>query len=117
MKNKFTNTVVVLAYFMLMTTLGIVAAVPSKVDRSEKEKARNEIIRTVTAPSFYLEEGQPDEVRVHLAVMEDGSVKVLAINSANEQLKDFVLTQLKDLKVTESSKLEPFILVIKFKNA
>ena len=76
-------------------------------------RKHNEIIRTISCPEALLIDDQPNEVRAHLEVDENGTVKILAVNATNEKLKDYVVSELTNLKVKRASP-ESFILVIKF---
>jgi hypothetical protein len=118
MKKTITTTAVIVGYFILMSTLGIIAAVPGHSQKSAnaKETVRREIIRNISCPDFVAADGEIHEVRAIVNVDNKGEVSIEQINSANEQLKDYVLNQLENLKVQTGS-AERFVLVIKFKAA
>ena len=115
MKKTLTTTAVIAGYFALMITLGIVAAVPGSVHKSAKETVQREIIRNIACPEFITQNNEANQVKAIVAVDENGKVNIEEINSANTQLRDYVVAQLQDLKVAGDGHNEKFVLVVKFK--
>jgi hypothetical protein len=113
MKKSFA-TILLTAYFMLMSTLGIIASVPGSVERNAKESIRREIIRSISCPDFITSD---TKVKAIVQVDESGNVNVLDINAENAQLKEYVTDQLHHLKIKNHSTEENFVLVINFKIA
>jgi hypothetical protein len=100
-----------------MSSLGIIAAVPGNIQQNAKESVRREIIRNIACPDFVSNDSETNQVKAIVEVDENGNVNVSDINSSNEQLKDYVVEQLHNLKVKSSGTTEKFVLVIKFKAA
>ncbi|MDB5283453.1 MAG: hypothetical protein JWO06_2528 [Bacteroidota bacterium] len=115
MKKTLLTTVFITGYFLLMSTLGIFASVPVSVHKTARETVRKEIIRNIACPEFLTTNSDANQVRVVVDVTEAGNVTVAEIASANPQLKQYVLSQLQDLKLKNSGSAEKVVLVIKFK--
>src|SRR5579872_6524048 len=109
MKKTFTTTALLTAWFMLMSSLGIIASVPSHVQKSATDIVRREIIRRIACPEFVTQE---TEVKAIVQVDENGTVKVDEINAETEQLRDYMLNQLQNLKVKSAAPAQKFVLVI-----
>jgi hypothetical protein len=116
MKNSVTVKVII-GSFLLMSTLGIFAGVPSHVEKTAKENVRKEIIRQIGCPDFVTENTEANDVRAIVSVDESGSVTLYEINAANEELKDYVEKTLKEMKIKNSPATEKFVLVVKFRIA
>ena len=116
MKKTITITVVT-TYFLLMGALGIIAAVPGKVNKASKESVRREIVRNIACPGLFAEKKKPMDVKAEVEVDAKGKLSVTGIYSDNEQLKEYVMSQLENLTVKNESGPEKLLLVIHFKAA
>ena len=117
MKKSITTSALIIGYFILMSTLGIIAAVPGNVEKAAKENVRREIIRNITCPESVTENNAANDVKAMVQVDENGNVNLFEINSANPELKNYVEKTLKGMKIKNSVPTEKFVLVIKFRVA
>jgi hypothetical protein len=117
MKKTLTTTLIIAAYFAMMSALGIIAAVPGSIQKNAKESVRREIIRNISCPDFINTNSDANEVKAVVKVNETGTVSVQDVNSANPQLKEYVISQLQKMKLKGAVIPEQFVLVIKFKIA
>lgn len=115
MKKTFITTTLIAGYFVLMSSLGIIAAVPARVHQSVRETVRNEIVRNLSCPDFIITNSETNQVKAVVHVDANGNVSVEEANSANPQLQNYVLAQLQHLKVNTTGFDERFVLVINFK--
>ena len=115
MKKTFITTAIITGYFFLMSSLGIIASVPNSVHKNAKEIVRSEIVRNISCPEFITENSEANTVKAIVSVDELGNVSVSQINSANIQLKDYMLNELQHMKVKNGAGAEKFVLVIHFK--
>jgi hypothetical protein len=117
MKKTIVTSAFIIGYFILMSSLGVIAAIPGSVQKStkEKEKVRREIIGNISCPSFITENSVTNKVTAIVNVDESGMVSVSQINSANPQLSAYVLEQLQNSKVRTTGTAEKFVLVVNFK--
>jgi AICAR transformylase/IMP cyclohydrolase PurH len=115
MKKTFLTSAILLGYFMLMSTFGIIASVPANVNSAAKEQIRKEISSQIICPSFVTENSELNDVKAIVRVDETGKVNVLEINSGNEQLKEYVITELGKMKIKNPATTDEFVLVIKFR--
>jgi len=118
MKKISITTAVIIGYFILMSSLGIIAAVPGNIQKEgakEKERVRREIINHISCPSFITDNSDLNRVKAIVSINENGKVEVSDINSANPQLIDYVQSQLQDMQVKSTALPEKFVLVINFK--
>ena len=116
-KKSITTNAFIIGYFILMSTFGIIAAVPGNVERAAKENVRREIIRNITCPEFVTENSEANDVKALVSVDETGKVTLYEVNSANPQLKSYVVNTLKEMKVHNAVPTEKFVLVVKFRVA
>ena len=117
MKKSITTTTLIIGYFILMSTFGIIAAVPGNVEKAAKENVRREIIRNITCPEFVTENTQANDVKALVSVDENGNVNLFEINSANVKLKNYVANTLREMKIKNSVPTEKFVLIVKFRVA
>lgn len=117
MKKTFKTTFFIIGYFILMSTFGIIAAVPGNVEKAAKENVRREIIRNITCPEFVIENSPANDVKALVSVDENGNVNLFEINSANTELKNYVANTLKEMKIKNAVPTEKFVLVVKFRVA
>lgn len=115
MKKTILTTAIIIGYFFLMSSLGIIASVPHSVHKNAKEMVRNEIVRNISCPEFITENSEANTVKAIVSVDELGNISVSDINSGNTQLKEYVLNQLQAMKVKNGAGAEKFVLVIHFK--
>ena len=88
--------------------------VEKNAEKNAKESARREIIRNITCPEFVQENSPTNQVKAVVSVDEKGNVKVEEINSANTQLKAYVIDQLQNMKIKSTGQSQKFVLVINF---
>lgn len=117
MKKSITTTAFIIGYFILMSTFGIIAAVPGNVEKAAKENVRREIIRNITCPEFVTTNTEANDVKALVQVDENGNVNLFEINSANPELKNYVTNTLKEMKIKNAVPTEKFVLVVKFRVA
>ncbi len=117
MTTKFTCNALLAGYFLLMSSLGIIAAVPGNVQKNAKENVRREIIRNISCPEFITENTEANDVKAMVSVDENGKVTIHEINSANAHARNYVENALKEMKVKNSVPTEKFLLVVKFRVA
>lgn len=116
-KKSITTTAFIIGYFILMSTFGIIAAVPGNVEKAAKENVRREIIRHITCPEFVTSNTEANDVKALVQVDENGNVNLFEINSANVELKNYVANTLKEMKLKNAVPTEKFVLVVKFRVA
>jgi hypothetical protein len=115
MKKTILTTATIIGYFMLMSTVGIIASVPANVNSAAKEKIRREISSQIICPAFVTENSELNNVKAIVQVTEDGKVNVLEIHSGNQQLNDYVINELSKIKIKSPATTDQFMLVIKFR--
>lgn len=115
MKKRMITTATLIAYFAMMSALGVVASVPANVSSAAKENLRKEISSQIICPSFVTSNSETNNVRAIVQVNEQGRVGVLEISSANEELKDYVIKELSKIKISHPGTTEQFVLIIKFR--
>jgi hypothetical protein len=115
MKKTITTTALITGYFFLMSSLGIIAAVPGNVQKAAKETVRREIIRNITCPYFVTEDSEANDVKALISVDQNGKVNLHEINSANPQLKNYVMKRLGEMKIKNPIPTEQFVLLVKFR--
>lgn len=84
------------------------------LEKVSKENISREIIRSIRVPDFITENSVVNEVRAIVQVDKNGLVKVFETNSANEELKQYVLNELQKIKLSADA-TEKFVLVVKFR--
>src|SRR4051812_39659900 len=110
MKTTITNSALIIGFFTLVTALGMIAAVPVKVENAAREMVRKEILKNIACPNFVKENSEANDVKAMVSVNEEGKVRVHEINSANLQLRNYVEDVLKHLTVKTTVPTEKFIL-------
>ena len=115
MKSTIKNSALIIGYFMLVSALGIIAAVPVKVEKAAKEKVRKEIIKNIACPDYVKENSVANDVKAMVSVNEDGKVNLHEINSANIRLRNYVENVLKEMTVKNTPAIEKFILTVRFR--
>jgi hypothetical protein len=115
-KDNYSSSFII-GYFILMSSLGIIAAAPGTAQKStrEKDRVRREIVNSISCPSFVTENSPANRVTAIVNVDEAGIVSVSEINSANPQLSSYVIGQLQNMKVKTTGLAEKFVLVVNFK--
>lgn len=117
MKPKITNTLVLTTYLVLMSALGIVAAVPGNVEKAAQENVRREIIHKISCPEFVKENSDANDVKAIVSVDETGEISIHEISSGNEHLKNYVTNTLHEMKMKNTMSTGKFVLVVKFRVA
>jgi len=112
MKAQF--VILLFAVLLLTGNLGAKAIPTQPVKKDVKEKVRLEIAKSITCPDFIEENDVINQVKAIVEVDDNGRVKVLEINSANSQLKDYVSSRLENLAVKNPGQSQKFILLIRF---
>ena len=115
MKKVTVTSVITIAYFLLMSALGVIASVPSNVHRAAKENIRQQISYHIVCPSFITQNSEANEVKAVIQVTPEGKVNVFEVNSANPELKKYVVEELQKMKINHPETNEKFVLVMKFR--
>jgi hypothetical protein len=115
MKTTVKNSAFIIGYFTLICALGIIAAVPVKVEKAAKEKVRKEMIKNIVCPDYVKENSVANDVKAMVSVNEEGRVSLHEINSANLRLKNYVEDVLKKMTVKNTPAIEKFILTVRFR--
>jgi hypothetical protein len=113
MKKEF-KTLALIAAILVAGIFTANATNNGNVEKNAKESARREIIRNITCPEFVQENSPTNQVKAVVSVDEKGNVKVEEINSANTQLKAYVIDQLQNMKIKSTGQSQKFVLVINF---
>lgn len=116
MKNSIQIIALNFGLFMLTSTIAF-ASQPGNMSIASKETLRREMIRNITCPDFVTENTPTNDVKALVSVDENGSVTLHEINSANPQLKAYVIKRLKEMKLNNNISSEKFVLVVKFRVA
>jgi len=111
---KTTITTTVLIALLFMSSVAISATNHSSIQKNAKEGVRREIIRNISCPEFIEENSPVNQVKAVVEVDSKGKVKVDEINSANPQLKAYVINQLENMTVKSTGESQKFVLVINF---
>jgi hypothetical protein len=111
---KIITTTIVIAASLLMSSVAISATNNASIQKNAKESVRREIVRSISCPAFIQENNVVNQVKAIVAVDSNGHVKVEEINSANPQLKAYVIDQLQNMKVKSTGENQKFVLVINF---
>ena len=96
---------------LLLTTLSITSL------RAESNKANflNKILqKVITYPEFAKEQNLEGVVLVSLNLNNDGSISINLTNESNANLKDYVISKLKKLKILPSNELVENTYLVKF---
>ena len=101
---------------MLTSTIAF-ASEPGSFSIASKETLRREMIRNITCPDFVTENTPANDVKALVSVDESGNVTLHEINSANPELKAYVIKRLKEMKLNNNIGSEQFVLVVKFRVA
>lgn len=115
MKKTVLTSTIIVGYFILMITMGIVASVPASVHKSFKENIGREISHHIICPSFITENSEANVVRVLFQVDPSGKLNVLEVGSPNAQLRDYVTGELKNITINYPETSEKFVVMIKFR--
>jgi flagellar biosynthesis protein FliP len=114
MKRTTKTIALTFSLFMLISTLTF-AGDPGNMAVASKETLRREMIRNITCPDFVTENTPANDVKALVSVDENGTITLHEINSANPQLKAYVIKRLKEMKLNNSITSEKFVLVVKFR--
>ena len=113
MKKTFTTTALIAA-FLLLSNFAANATNPIRNEKAAKESVRQEIIRNISCPDFIDQNSELNQIKAIVQVDTNGKVKVEEINSANPQLKAYVIDQLQSITVKSPGQSQRFVLVINF---
>ena len=83
---------------ILITTM-ILATLTTFAGNRTNNDLRKFISNNVAYPSFLKKTNNPEKVTVSFTIKEDGTLQVISVNTENEQLKNHVTKELKDIKV------------------
>jgi len=111
---KIITTTIVIAASLFMSSVAISATNHASIAKNARENVRSEIVKNLTCPGFIQENSIVNQVKALVQVDSAGHVKVQEINSANPQLKAYVIDQLQNMKVKSTGENQKFILVINF---
>ncbi|MFM2307686.1 MAG: hypothetical protein RLZZ367_2355 [Bacteroidota bacterium] len=112
---RITKTIVfTFSLFVLINTMAF-ASEPGSLSIASKETLRREMIRNITCPDFVTENTPANDVKALVSVDENGSITLHEINSANPELKAYVIKRLKEMKLKNSVASEKFVLLVKFR--
>lgn len=111
---KIMTLSVITGYLLIMSALGIVAAVPARTEQAAKEAARKEIVRSIYTANIEANNVKPTELKATVRVDETGKVTVSDISSGSEILKQYVVYQLEKMTIQNITKPETFVLLIRF---
>ncbi len=112
MKKILTTTLI--AALLFTSSVAISATNNASIQKNAKESVRREIIRNISCPEFIEINSETNKVKAIVEVDETGKIKVDEINSANPQLKAYVIDQLQNMKVKAPGENQKFVLVINF---
>jgi hypothetical protein len=115
MKTTAKNSAFIIGYFMLAGALGIIAAVPVKVEKAAKENVRREIMKNIVCPAYVQDNTAANDVKAMVSVNDQGKVSLHEINSANIRLRNYVEDVLENMTVKNTRAIEKFILTVKFR--
>ena len=110
-------TSAIISALLLTANLTADACPNHSMQKNAKERVRQEVIQGIPCPDFIQENDIINQVKVIVQVEENGSVKVIEINSANVQLKTYVLDQLQNMKIKNPGESQKFVLLINFRIA
>ncbi len=72
---------------------------------SENKEIKNVIIQNVSYPKFLKDKKQTAAVKISFMIDENGTIKILEMNSADQNLKAHVNTELKKIKLEQGKYL------------
>lgn len=101
-------------YFLVVSSLGIIAAVPHSVKKSAKENVSREIMQNISCPSFVTENSETNNVKALISVDETGKITLHEINAADPKLKEYVTGTLNEMKIKNTIPTGKFALVVNF---
>lgn len=116
MKKSIQTIALAFSMLILFSTITF-ASQPGNLSLANKETLRREMIRNITCPDFVTENTPANDVKALVSVDENGSITLHEINSANPELKAYVIKRLKEMKIKNSITSEKFVLVVKFRVA
>ena len=107
-------TTALLIGLLFTSSVAISATNNASIAKNAKENVRREIIRNISCPEFIDNNNPTNQVKAVVEVDEKGKVKVDEINSANPQLRAYVINQLQNMQVKSTGQSQKFVLVINF---
>ena len=113
MKTTIISLALVVAFFFT-NDLAASSTHNRLIEKNAKESVRREISRSIMCPDFIKENNPVNQVKALVEVDEKGNVKVDEINSANPQLKAYVVDQLQNMTIKNPGQGQKFVLVINF---
>jgi len=113
MKTDF-MTASIVAALLLMGNFAANAGPNQQLKKNTRERVRQEIAQNITCPGFIEENSPLNQVKAVVQVDDAGQVKVIDINSANQQLKEYVIGELQNMKIKKPGESQKFVLVINF---
>lgn len=111
------SILIMTSYLVLMLTLGIVAAVPSRVEQAAKEQLRTEIVRQISCPDFIKENSEANYVEAVISVDTMGHIVLHSINSKNPEAQNYVSQTLRGIKMPGHAPTDKVTLLVKFRVA
>ena len=115
MKKIITSATFIFALTFMSSVL-ISATNKASIQKNSREIVRREITNSITCPDFLIANDPTNQVKALVQVDSTGNVKVEEINSANPQLKAYVIDQLQNMKLKNpgQNQSQRFVLVINF---
>jgi hypothetical protein len=107
-------TTALIAALLFSSSVAISATNNASIQKRANESVRREITRSITCPGFIQENSPINQVKAIVEVDSTGKVKVEEINSANKQLRAYVIDQLQNMKVKSNGQTQRFVLLINF---
>jgi len=87
------KTLILITAFFLSTLAALAG--------TTNDDLRKLISKNIAYPSF-LKKNAPEKVTVSFKIKEDGSLQVLSVGTDNERLKQYLVDELKDIRVKNS---------------
>lgn len=117
MKKSIHTFTLIIGGLLLAGSMGAMASAPAHAQKAAKENVRREIIRSISCPDFVTENNEANDVKALVSVDESGHINLHEINSANPELKSYVIKMLKEMKMKDTTPTGKFVLVVKFRVA
>ena len=117
MKKSIHTFTLIIGGLLLAGSMGVMSSAPAHAQKAAKENVRREVIRNISCPDFVTENNEANDVKALVSVDENGHIHLHEINSANPELKSYVIKTLKEMKMKDTTPTGKFVLVVKFRVA
>lgn len=111
--SKYLTTIAIAILLMVGCTQA--KAANGNLSAADKQNISAQISRNIVCPPFITENSDANDVKALIQVTELGVINVLEVNTANPQLKQYVIAELKKMKINNNPSTEKFLLVIRFR--